>query len=79
MSDKAEVGSPPDETSALLMARVLSEAGAPTDERQDAVFDALAFDALAPLSAVSEVVLVLKPAPAEARRLPEDMIGLDSW
>jgi hypothetical protein len=74
VSDWAEVGSPPEETSALLMARVLSEAGAPTDKRQDAVFDALA-----PLAAVSGVVLVLEPALAEARRLPEDMIGLDSW
>ena len=74
MSDWAEVGSSPGETSAWLMARVLSETGAPTDKRQDAVFDALA-----PLSVVSEVALVLEPTLTEARRLPEDMIGLDLW
>jgi hypothetical protein len=54
--------------------RMLRKARAPTDERHDA-----GFDAPDPLSAVSRVVLVPEPAPAEARRSLEGMTGLSAW
>ena len=68
MSDWVEVGSPPDETSGLLMERILRKAGILTLVRQGTCFgnpDSL--------SAVPE------PALAEARLLPEDTTGLGSW
>ena len=75
MSDWVEVGSPPDEISALLMAEMSREASTPTDERQGAGFGT--YD---PLSALSLDVLVSDdPALTEARRLPQNTIGLSSW
>jgi hypothetical protein len=73
--DWAEVGSLPDEISALLMAGMSREAGAPTDERRGA-----GFGTHDPLSALPADVLVPDdPALTEARRLPEDTSGLGSW
>jgi hypothetical protein len=70
-----EVGSPPDEISALLRAGMSREASTPTHERQGA-----GFGAHDPLSALSVDVLVPDdPALTEARRLPENTIGLSSW
>jgi hypothetical protein len=75
VSDRLEVGSPPDEISALLMAGMSREVGAPTDERQGA-----GFDTHDPLSALPVDVLVPDdPALTEARRLPEDTSGLGPW
>jgi len=74
VSEWAQVGPPPGETSALLVARMLREAGAPTEERQDA-----GFDAPTPLSAVSGIALVPEPPPAGARRPQEDTTELGSW
>jgi hypothetical protein len=75
VSDWVEVGSPPDEISALLMAGMSREAGAPTDERQGA-----GFGTHDPLSALPVDVLVPDdPALTEARRLPEKTTGLGSW
>ncbi len=74
MSDWAEVGSPPGETFAPLTEGMLREAGTPTDERWGA-----GFGDPGSLSTVPEDVLVPEPALTEARRLPEDTMGLDSW
>lgn len=74
MSDWVDVGSPPDETSTPLMARMLSKAGVPTDERQDA-----GFDTTDPLSPISGIAIVPEPAPTGARRSPGGMIGLGAW
>jgi hypothetical protein len=74
VSDWVEVSLPPNGTCALLMVGMLRKTGAPTDERQGA-----GFCAPHPLSAIPGHVLVPKPALAEARRLPEDTTGSDSW
>ena len=74
MSDWVEVDLPPGETSALLMAGMLRETGAPTDERQGA-----GFDAHDPLSAVTGDALVPESTLVEARGLPEDTTGLGPW
>ena len=69
-----EVVPAPDETSALLMAGVSKEAGAPTNERQGA-----GFATHDPLSAILGEMFVPESALAEARRRPEDSTGLGSW
>lgn len=74
MSEWVESGSPPVETFALLMAGMLRETGLPTDRRQGA-----GFATHAPPSAVTEDLLVPKPALAEARCLPEGTTSLGSW
>lgn len=74
MSDWVEVGLPPGEASALLMARMLRETGAPTDERQGT-----GFGAHTPLSTVPEDAMVPESAFVEARRLPEGTSGSGSW
>lgn len=68
VSDWVEVGSPPDETSGLLMERMLREAGILALVRQG-----ICFGNPDSLSAVPG------PALAEARRLPEDTTSLGSW
>ena len=65
---------PPGEASALLMAGMLREMGAPPDERQGT-----GFGAHDPLSAVPGDALVPKSALVEAHRLPENTSGLGSW
>ena len=74
MSEWVEAGLPPVETFALLMAGMLRETGFPTDRRQGA-----GFATHAPPSAVTEDLLVPKPALAEARCLPEGTTSLGSW
>ena len=74
MSERVEVGSPPDETSALPMVGMLKEAGAATDERQGD-----RFGAPDPLYALPRHVLISESALVEARRLLKYTIGLGSW
>ena len=74
VSERVEVGSPPDETSALLMAGMLKEAGAATDERQGD-----GFGAPDPLYPLPRHVLISESALVEARRLLKYTIGLGSW
>ena len=74
MSERVEVGSPPDETSALLMAGMLKEAGAAIDEQQGD-----GFGAPDPLYALPRHVLISESALVEARRLLKYTIGLGSW
>ena len=74
VSDWVEIGSPPNETSASLMAGMLREANALTDECRGA-----GFGVPDSLSSVPGDVPVPEPVFAEARRLPEDTTGLGSW
>lgn len=74
MSERVEVGTPPDETSALPMVGMLKEAGAATDERQGDGFGAPYL-----LYALPRHVLIFESALVEARRLLKYTIGLGSW
>ncbi len=74
MSDWVEVGLPPGESSAMLMAGMLRETGTPTDERQGA-----GFGTHDPLSAVPGEALVPESSLVQTHRLPEDTTNLGSW
>jgi predicted esterase len=70
----AKVGSAPNETSALLMEGVLSDAGIPALIQRATGFDVPDF-----LSAGPRDVLVPEPDLEDARRILEDTTGLGSW